>query len=140
VKHRLLDIAAVPDDVRAVDEIVDVVRGEAAAFIDRHGLDTRHQPAAILVFPHFDYLDCMDLLLPAHRAAKPVLVAQGLMLGEFFPGYDLAGLRNPGFRAGEAPMPMLVIRRMVKQDGDFLSEGSPDLLHHYEQRFGDRVV
>lgn len=139
VKHHLLTIAAVPDDIRSVDAIVDMVHGEATRFIERHGWDTRHQPAAVMLFPHFTYTDCEDLLLPAHRAAKPELVAQGLMLGEFFPGCDLRGLRNPRFRAGEAPLPMLVIRRMVKQDGDFLREGSPDLLHHYEQRFGTRV-
>jgi hypothetical protein len=60
-------------------------------------------------------------------------------LGEFFPGYALQGLRNRRFRAGEAPLPMLVIRRMVRQDGDFLVEGPSDLYRQYQQRFGERV-
>jgi hypothetical protein len=139
VKRRLLDVALVPDDICTLDDVVDLVCGEAAAFVERHGWDTRHEPAWIMLFAHFTYSDCHDLLLPAHRAAKPTLVSRGLMLGEFFPGYDLQGLRNRRFRAGEAPLPMLVIRRMVRQDGDFLVEGPSDLYRQYQQRFGERV-
>lgn len=138
--RNLIEVAVVPEHVRSIEAIVHLAHGEASAFLQRHGLCPSEQPSAIMVFRHFSAADCRHLLLPAHRAAKPLVVSQGLMLGEFFPGHDLPGVRNPQFPAGEAPMPLLVIRRMVRQDADFLRSEPAHVFASYQRRFGTDVT
>ncbi|MCF3102496.1 hypothetical protein IPZ58_12995 [Streptomyces roseoverticillatus] len=57
-----------------------------------------------------------------HDRLKPEFVADGLMLGEFYPGHPGPGLHNPGFRPLHSDVPLLVARSMVGNDLPFLTE------------------
>ncbi|CAM5359935.1 DUF6875 domain-containing protein [Streptomyces abikoensis] len=57
-----------------------------------------------------------------HDRLKPQFVADGLMLGEFYPGHPGPGLHNPGFRPLHSDVPLLVARSMVGNDLPFLTE------------------
>ncbi|GGX62793.1 DUF6875 domain-containing protein [Streptomyces hiroshimensis] len=57
-----------------------------------------------------------------HDRLKPEFVAEGMMLGEFFPGHPGPGLHNPGFRPLHSDTPLLVARSMVGNDLPFLTE------------------
>ncbi|MGK5630847.1 DUF6875 domain-containing protein [Streptomyces sp. URMC 123] len=61
-------------------------------------------------------------LIRVHDRAKPLYVAAGMMLGEFFPGHPGPGLRNPAFRPLHSDVPLLVARAMVPNDLPFLAE------------------
>ncbi|MGX7825922.1 DUF6875 domain-containing protein [Actinokineospora sp. 24-640] len=71
----------------------------------------------------------------AQAAAKPGLVAQGLMLGQFHPLCDERAARNPGFQVSRSPMPLLALRRMAYHDILFLHE-DPEWFAAYQARFG----
>jgi hypothetical protein len=57
-----------------------------------------------------------------HQANKILYVNKGLMLGQFYPGCDIAGIRNKKFMPLDSPMPLLVVRQMVKNDYMFLND------------------
>ncbi|MFC5147080.1 DUF6875 domain-containing protein [Streptomyces aureoversilis] len=57
-----------------------------------------------------------------HDRLKPEFVAEGMMLGEFFPGHPGPGLHNPDFRPLHSDTPLLVARSMVGNDLPFLAE------------------
>ncbi|MGK5730365.1 DUF6875 domain-containing protein [Streptomyces sp. URMC 124] len=57
-----------------------------------------------------------------HERLKPEFVAEGMMLGEFFPGHPGPGLHNRGFRPLHSDTPLLVARSMVGNDLPFLAE------------------
>ncbi|MEV4503863.1 DUF6875 domain-containing protein [Streptomyces klenkii] len=61
-------------------------------------------------------------VIRVHDRLKPEFVADGLMLGEFYPGHPGPGLHNPGFRPLHCDVPLLVARSMVGNDLPFLTE------------------
>ncbi len=63
-----------------------------------------------------------DTVVRVHDRLKPSFVADGMMLGEFFPGHPGPGLRNPSFRPLHSDTPLLVARSMVPNDLPFLTE------------------
>ncbi|MFI1796462.1 DUF6875 domain-containing protein [Streptomyces sp. NPDC020379] len=63
-----------------------------------------------------------DTVVRVHERLKPSFVADGMMLGEFFPGHPGPGLRNPAFRPLHSDTPLLVARSMVANDLPFLTE------------------
>lgn len=71
----------------------------------------------------------------AQAAAKPGLVEQGLMLGQFHPLCDERAARNPGFRVSRSPLPLLALRHMAYHDILFL-HGRPEWFAAYRARFG----
>ena len=72
---------------------------------------------------------------PLQKALKPEITAQGLMIGQFYPGCREPGLHNLDYRPLEAPHPMLVIRPMQLTDLMFLF-ARPEYLTAYIGRFG----
>lgn len=74
--------------------------------------------AVLAVFP--DLTDFADLDA-VQRDQKTRFVEKGLMLGQFYPGCTIAGLRNPAFPALDAPLPMLAVRHMAPTDYLFLN-------------------
>jgi hypothetical protein len=44
------------------------------------------------------------------------------MVGQFYPGHQQGGLRNPNFKALDGPFAMLAVRHMVVTDYPFLCE------------------
>lgn len=69
-----------------------------------------------------------------HAELKSEFVAEGLMLGQFYPGCDQPGLWNKDFRPLDAPIPMLVVRTMMTTDFPFLVE-HPEWLTAYVKKF-----
>lgn len=72
------------------------------------------------------------------RALKPRFVADGLMIGEFYPGCSKHGLWNHHFRPLSSTVPLLTIRHMVAADAAFLGD-DPAHLAAYLARFGDTI-
>jgi hypothetical protein len=63
-----------------------------------------------------------ETVVRVHDRAKPGFVADGMMLGEFFPGHPGPGLHNPDFRPLHSDTPLLVARSMVANDLPFLTD------------------
>ncbi|GAA0447287.1 DUF6875 domain-containing protein [Streptomyces stramineus] len=63
-----------------------------------------------------------ETVVRVHDRCKPGFVADGMMLGEFFPGHPGPGLHNPDFRPLHCDVPLLVARSMVGNDLPFLAE------------------
>ncbi|MBT2385103.1 DUF6875 domain-containing protein [Streptomyces sp. ISL-11] len=63
-----------------------------------------------------------EVVVRVHDRAKPEFVADGMMLGEFFPGHPGPGLHNPDFRPLHSDTPLLVARSMVANDLPFLTQ------------------
>jgi hypothetical protein len=76
----------------------------------------------VIVFAGLDPAEAPDYINGLHHRLKPSFVASGMMLGEFFHSCEKPGLRNPEFRPLRSPLPLLVIRPMVRQDIVFLSD------------------
>jgi hypothetical protein len=74
--------------------------------------------AVVIVFPD---LTNYNLIEQVQNERKSDFVVQGLMLGQFYPGCTVSGLRNSEFRALDAPLPMLAVRHMVGSDFPFLA-------------------
>lgn len=98
----------------AVDDAFEIYRGlRTAAGRDAGML------AAITLFPDLARYGPVDTV---HRARKGDVVTEGSMLGQFYPGCAVSGLWNKDFRPLDAPLPMLVIRKMMNTDFPFLVE------------------
>ena len=88
---------------------------------------------AVLVFTGLPP-ERVSVILDAHQRLKPLFVARGLMVGEFFPGCPTPGLHNPEFLPLQSPVPCLAIRTMVKSDHVFLAHEA-GLMSHYRALF-----
>jgi hypothetical protein len=81
----------------------------------------------------------------AHAALKPEFVAQGLMVGDFWPEHETIGLHNDDFRPFTAPLSMLGMRHIVAADLNFFIKHEPtaqarlEQLEHYERNLGPRL-
>ncbi|WP_068157652.1 DUF6875 domain-containing protein [Rhodococcus phenolicus] len=91
--------------------------------------------AVVVVFPDLtDY----DVIERVQNERKSDFVLQGLMLGQFYPGCTVSGLRNSAFRALDAPLPMLAVRHMVGSDFPFLA-ADRDWVLAYLKKFAGSV-
>jgi hypothetical protein len=97
-----------------VDDAVAVYR----TLRDEDGEDGRAL-TVVTLFPELTRYDRIDRV---HLSRKTGVVEQGLMLGQFYPGCEVSGLWNKDFRPLDAPLPMLVIRKMMNTDFPFLVE------------------
>ncbi len=73
----------------------------------------------LFFFPNVDALSNCPLLFRVLNKLKPSYMQNGMMLGEFFPGYKSGSLYNPGYNALAAPYPAFAIRYMVAGDSLF---------------------
>lgn len=128
ITHRSLWVAVVPggDDLTAetmtaaLDDAFEIYRGL------RTEADAR-MLASATIFPGLTRHELIDSV---HLAGKTAVVEQGLMLGQFYPGCGVSGLWNKDFRPLDAPLPMLVIRKMMNTDFPFLV-GRTEWLYAY---------
>jgi hypothetical protein len=79
-----------------------------------------------------------DVIDVVQQALKPRFVADGLMIGQFYPGCSKPGLWNDRFRPLSSTVPLLTIRHMVAADAGFLDD-DPRHLTAYLDRFGDTI-
>lgn len=91
--------------------------------------------AAVVVFPDVTDFSIIDRV---QDDCKSDFVRNGLMLGQFYPGCAAAGLHNSGFRALDAPLPMLAVRHMVGSDFPFLTSNR-DWILAYLKKFAATV-
>ncbi|NNH71362.1 hypothetical protein HLB23_16075 [Nocardia uniformis] len=102
----------------------------------------------VTVFPELTRYDMIDAV---HRARKTQVVAEGLMLGQFYPGCPVPGLWNRDFHPLDAPVPMLVLRPMMSTDFPFLvsradwlyayfTRLAPDLPRNLRWAIADRML
>jgi hypothetical protein len=91
--------------------------------------------AILTLFPELPHDGGPVLIDPVQHAMKPEITAQGLMIGQFYPGCLEPGLHNPDYRPLVAPHPMLVIRPMQLTDLMFLFS-RPECLRAYGRKFG----
>ncbi|MCX4092260.1 DUF6875 domain-containing protein [Nocardia sp. alder85J] len=116
------DTLTVPEIDAVVDEAIGIYRGLRG----EHPSDVRSL-TLITMFPGLTRTDRID---EVHRARKPEVVAKGWMLGQFYPGCAVPGLWNHEFHPLDAPVPMLVLRKMMSTDFPFLV-GRTDWLYSY---------
>ena len=83
-----------------------------------HGPESIYK-AVVIVFPDVTELEQVDAV---QDECKNAFVKQGLMVGQFYPDHQQGGLRNPDFRALDAPYAILAIRHMVATDYPFLCD------------------
>lgn len=69
-----------------------------------------------------------------HSKLKCKFLAEGLMLGEFYPSCVKPGLRNKSFLPLQSETPMIVIREMVEIDIVFLAD-DPEFIRLYLMHF-----
>ena len=94
--------------------------------------------ALLIVLPELPPERGPDVIDVVQRALKPSFVADGLMIGQFYPGCSRPGLWNPDFRPLSSTVPMLTLRHMVAADAGFLGDDDAHLTA-YLARFGDMV-
>jgi hypothetical protein len=87
--------------------------------------------AAVVVFPEVTEFGHIDAI---QDECKNAFVKRGLMVGQFYPGHQQGGLRNPDFRPLDAPFAMLAVRHMVMTDYPFLC-GNEAWMGAYAARF-----
>ncbi|WP_227459492.1 DUF6875 domain-containing protein [Cupriavidus pauculus] len=125
-----IDVAGLTD--QAVDNAIEALLGIYRDQIPTDGDEARHKTILTII----DGLDRPADVAEIHKRMKPVFVAQGLMLGEFYEGCEKPGIRNANFHALQSPLPLLVIREMVALDAVFLSEKRA-FLDDYFTRHGE---
>ncbi|GAA5087415.1 DUF6875 domain-containing protein [Nocardia iowensis] len=109
----------------AVDDAFEVYRALRA----EAGQDAR-MLTCVTSFPGLTRYATIDTV---HLARKTAVVRQGLMLGQFYPGCGVSGLWNKDFHPLDAPLPMLVIRKMMNTDFPFLVERTEWLYSYLTQ-------
>jgi hypothetical protein len=100
---------------------------------NRAGRQSAHLVSILIILPRIDRTSA-DSLNELHAKLKDEFVAEGLMIGQFHPDCDAAGLWNDHFRPLQAPIPLLAIREMVSSDLPFLVS-DPQHAATYLERF-----
>ena len=85
----------------------------------------------LILFPTVVHYGMIDQV---QRRLKEAAVARGLMLGQFYPGCEEPGIRNPAFRPLRSPVALLAIRHMVSSDFPFLA-AKTEWVEDYFKRF-----
>lgn len=113
----------------------------ADALIELFGeLEPRDEASAVyksvmVVFPELTDYSIIDTV---QEERKSQVVPEGLMIGQFYPGCDVAGLWNKSFRPLDCPYPLIALRHMVPSDFAFLADRR-DWLIPYLKRFAPAV-
>lgn len=89
--------------------------------------------AVVIVFPHLPPDEGSALVSSVQQELKPSFVAQGLMIGEFFPGCETGGLHNVEFRPLDTPFCSLAIRHMTTSDLPFMMNDDRFISHYLEK-------
>ena len=79
----------------------------------------RHFRTIIVGFPGLDDADGLESLKSVQNRLKVYCLLRGLMIARFHAASDDRGLWNPQFRPLRSPIPLLVIRQLVKEDAPF---------------------
>jgi hypothetical protein len=118
----------------------DIERTVAGAIADFRRLTPTEGPDALLktVLVLFPTVTDYSLIDEAQKRLKQESVAIGLMIGQFYPGCEERGIRNPGFRPLQSPLALLAIRNMVSSDFPFLA-AKAEWIEEYLKRFAPAI-
>ncbi len=133
IKKNLFRVAFVRGETLGHDRMVGLLEEIAAAFPllpPTDGPESVYK-AVVLVFPDVKEFPQIDAV---QDECKNAFVNRGLMVGQFYPGHQHPGLRNPDFRPLDAPFAMLAIRHMVVTDYPFLCDNEKWMVA-YDARF-----
>lgn len=139
VKGHTIWTAFIPGDpeptVDAMQDMVDDAMDIYTDLIDTETDTPLH--TVVTIFP--DLTDCRPIDA-VQSARKSQFVERGLMLGQFYPGCRQTGLWNKDFYPLDSPMPMLVVRKMMKSDFPFLVSNREWLFAYLSQYAPDLPV
>lgn len=79
----------------------------------------QHFRTVVLAFPALEGTAGLETMQRAQRGLNVECLARGLMLAKFHPAAEGGGLWSPAFQPFRSPVPLLVIRQMVKEDAPF---------------------
>jgi hypothetical protein len=121
IKKNLFRVAFVRGNNLDHNRMVSLLEEIAAAFpvlppVDGPGSIYK---AVVVVFPEVTEFGQIDAV---QAECKTTFVERGLMVGQFYPGHQQGGLRNPDFMALDGPFAMIAVRHMVVTDHPFLYE------------------
>jgi hypothetical protein len=94
--------------------------------------------ACLIILPELAEARAADLVERVQKKLLSDFVAEGLMIGQFYPQCNSGGLWNPAFRPLRSPIPLLGMRHMVATDVPFL-RSDPRNFEVYLRLFGDRI-
>lgn len=120
--------------------VEDIARTVAGVVTEFHRLPPMEAPGSLLksiliLFPAVTDFSKID---QAQRRLKEESTPSGLMIGQFYPGCEEPGVRNPDFRPLRSPIPLLAIRHMVSSDFPFLT-AKAEWIEEYLTRFAPSV-
>ena len=133
IEKNLFRVAFVRGNNLDHDKLVGLLEEIAAAFPmlpPANGSESIYK-AVVVVFPEVTEFGRIDAV---QAECKTTFVERGLMVGQFYPGHQQGGLRNPYFKALDGPFAMLAVRHMVVTDSPFLCENEK-WLDAYTARF-----
>jgi hypothetical protein len=121
IKKNLFRVAFVRGSNLDHDRMVGLLEEIATAFPVLPPVDGPESiyKAVVVVFPEVTEFGQIDAV---QAECKTAFVERGLMVGQFYPGHQQGGLRNPDFMALDGPFPMIAVRHMVVTDYPFLCE------------------
>jgi hypothetical protein len=133
MKKNLFRVAFVRGNNLDHDRMVGLLDEIAAAFPVLPPADGPESiyKAVVVVFPDVTEFGQIDAV---QDECKTTFVERGLMVGQFYPGHQQGGLRNPNFKALDGPFAMLAVRHMVVTDYPFLC-GNEKWVDAYVARF-----
>lgn len=119
------------------DDIETTIAGMVTRF---HRLPPAEGPDALLkaILILFPTVTDYNLIDEAQRRLKREFLAMGLMIGQFYPGCEEPGIRNPQFRPLQSPLALLAIRHMVSSDFPFLA-AKVEWVEEYLKRFAPSI-
>ena len=88
----------------------------------------------IILLPEVSSDYAEEVVEKVQNELKPYFVKNGLMLGQFYPQCESPGIRNPEFRPLQSPIPLLVIRYMVKTDYIFLEDYQQEYFDNFKDK------
>jgi hypothetical protein len=118
----------------------DIERTVAGMVTEFHHLPPTEGPDALLktILILFPTVTVYNMIDEAQRRLKKEFVAMGLMIGQFYPGCEEPGIRNPQFRPLQSPLAILAIRHMVSSDFPFLT-AKVEWVEKYLQKFAQSI-
>lgn len=121
----------------AEEDIESIIASTITKF--RH-LPPVNEPEALLktILVLFPAVTDLTLINEAQRRLKERSIAMGLMIGQFYPGCEEPGVRNPEFKPLQSPLPLLAIRYMVGSDLPFLIAKSA-WVEEYLKKFASSI-
>jgi hypothetical protein len=137
IKKEIFWVGCVARPDLTAEDIEKTVAGMTAGF---HSLPPVDGPDALLksILILFPTVTDYSLIDEAQRRLKKDSVAMGLMIGQFYPGCEEPGTRNPEFRPLQSPIALLAIRHMVSSDFPFLAARA-EWIEEYLRKFAPSI-